>query len=486
MKSMSKLRGLISLKKKSHETDLEDVKEFMRVADIVTGFLESPITNDQIADALEYRRTSGISRVIGLLAISRLLNFSSSKHETFIVKSFVNSFKEGEKKLYYSNGLEGTDPKLLESVQKAFFIVFKSLQTDLISQHYAEFSYETYTHFSNVIEGLSCPLKNLDTHLLLDQPLSATLKVLLDWSKGSIKEKPQKRKLNTENLVTRFALLTEDAIPEGKAKILIEKREEQPSLYLTFDKGGKELPITDFIISEEEKLEYEDAVGEFTHNSIKKRIYIKRSEESPSLLYLTGLSEDFTPAYTLHTDLLEPINEEEKKKMNALKENLCKKSWNLYKQLLYSILGAWVESNQTQQLEVQNLFLRVIFPEISTDIKDQTVQNFNLKAFSTGEDWVGKSLVVDERPTNMQAWVQKFSLEKPPHWLQDIVQGYIANIDNLETGKVHAEFSLENQEKLKDSKNEAGEYDFFKFLENIKLSTTLPEQVKEYVQTNKL
>ena len=180
MKSMSRLRGLSSIKNKPNEGENEDIKEFLRVADLITAFLENPITITQITEALESRRTRAIARVIGFYSISKLLSYSSSKHQTFIVKSFGNALKNGENKLYYSSDLEGSDPKLLESVQKSFFIVYRNLQHDLISHHNSVFSYESFIHFSTVIESLSFPLKSIDTHMLIDQPLSATLKVLLD------------------------------------------------------------------------------------------------------------------------------------------------------------------------------------------------------------------------------------------------------------------------------------------------------------------
>lgn len=485
VQNVHKLKSLSNIRKKPAERDNEDTKEFIRVADLVTGFLENPITIDQITEAIESKRTRAIARVIGLLSISRILNFSSEGHETFIVRSFVNSFKDGEKKLYYTDGLEGTDPKLIESVQKAFFIAFRSLQKDLINYHNEEFSYETYSHFSQVIEGLSCPLKNLDTHVLLDQPLSSTLKVLLDWSKGSIREKPTIRTFVKENCITRFGLLTEDAVPEGKPKILIEKREEQPSLYLTFDKNGNEAPITEFIISEEQKEGFEDAVGEFTHNNIKKWIYIKRSDPNPLLKYLTDVSEDLVPKFSTYSEMLSPVNEEEKKKIASLKEGLCRKSWSLFKQLLFSVLGAWHESNQTQQLQVQDLFLKVLIPEIAGTFKDLDTLPLNLKFLSTGEEWLGKNLVFPDRPTHMQAWVSKFFEEKPPTQLKNFINNYIEYVDNLQTGETEVN-SLGIQEKISNYKNDAGLYDFFVYIDHLKESEELSNESKEYISNSPL
>ena len=484
VKSMSKLRGLASLKKQESESANEDIKEFVRVADLVTGFLENAIGIDAITAALEHRRVKAMARVIGLLSISKLLSYNSTKHNTLMVKTFTSAFKEADKKLHYDFGLEGTDPGLLACVQKAFFIVYRNLQQDLLSFHTAEFSYETYVHFSTVIDSLSAPLKSVDTHELLNQPIAASLKVLLDWSKGEIREKPIIRNFTTEKCITRFAVLPGDTIPEGKTKILLQKNEDQPSVYLTFEKGGNEKPITQFLLSEEQLAGLEEATGEFTHNDVKKWAYIVRSDPTAAGSFLTNLEEDFSTTFAKYDDLLEPINQEEKKRLEALRENLSRSAWNLYKQLLFSILGADLETSQSRQIKVQEVFLKVILPEISITIPGDSPHVFNLKTLSTGETWVGKNVIVPEKPTAMQSWLRHFSREKAPQEVKQMIQAYVEYVDNLKQGVVEAsEFEYPQFANCKD---ESGKYDFFKFIESIKTAQDVSEDIAEYLRSSKL
>ena len=484
VKSMSKLRGLSSLKKKESEAANEDIKEFVRVADLVTGFLENAIGIDAITAALELRRVKAMARVIGLLSISKLLSYASTNHNTLTVKTFTNAFKEAEKKMHYDFGLEGTDPKLLACVQKAFFIVFRSLQHDLLSYHTAEFSYETYVHFSTVIDSLSTPLKSIDTHELVNQPIAASLKVLLDWARGEIREKPIIRNFSTEKCITRFAVLPADTIPEGKTKILLQKNEDQPSVYLTFEKGGSEKPITQFLLSEVQLEGMEEATGEFTHNEVKKWAYVVRSDPTVEGSFLTNLEEDFSATFTKYDELLEPVNQEEKRRLDALRENLSRSAWNLYKQLLFSILGADLETSQSQQVKVQEVFLKVILPEISVAISGDSPHVFNLKSLSTGDTWVGKNIIIPEKPTAMQSWLRQFSSEKAPQEVKNMVQAYVEFVDNLKQGDAEAtEFEYPQFAHCKD---ELGRYSFCKFIESIKAAEDVPEEITEYIRSSKL
>ena len=486
MKSVTKLKALSAIKKKSGKPENEDNKEFARVSELVKQFLESPVTIEKIADALESRRIKAIARATGFLSISKIISFSKVKLETVIVKSFSDSMKKGEKKVHYSEGIQGVDPYLTVCVQRAFFSVIRSLQQEIITSGNTEHDFETYSHFSTTVEAMSFHLQGVDTHMLLDQPLSATLKVLLSWAKGDIKEKPLKGSFLKEKCITRFSLATADTIAEGKPKIVIEKREDQPSLCLSYDIGGNELPITGFEVVEEQKESGEDAVGEFMHNGTRKWIYIKREEPDLLYSYLTEVSEELVPKFQKYAELLGPINIEEKKKLTKLRESLARNSWNLYKQLLFAALGAWQGSNESQQLQVQEQFLKVIFSELSSVNTEGGKGQISLKLLSTGSPWVGKPLALRNKAvTKMEYWLSKFYQDNQNE-LAELVQGYIEAVDNLKEGRVAEVSSPQLQDLLVHCRNEAGEYDFFKYLESIKACENLPEDIAAYLSSSPL
>ena len=485
VKNVSKLKGLVSLKKSQAESQNEDTKEFSRVAELVTGFLEQQITLDKIVEALQVNRLKGVSRALGLLAISNLLTSSPEKLNTFLLNSFNRAFSKSEEKLHYSELLEGIDHNLTAVIQESYFKVFKNLTQSLVQFHYKEFDYQTYIHFLTVIEGLSIPLHSQDTHLLRNQPILAGLKVLLDWSKGLICQKPAVLKFQKENCITRFGVLEQAVVPESQGKVLIEKKEEQPSVYLVYDKGGDELPISEYKLCEEEtQIEgFEDAIGKFAFNGADRWILIKREEVNENGKFLTGVDNDLNPIFSSYGQLLGKPNQTQVDMLVKLKEKLSQKSWDLYKKIVFFLLGENENKNKAQNLEVQEALLKVILSELGkfSEESEFDKQNFSLKALSTGEEWVGKYNFSFNKPTLSENWLRKFASSGAPVELVVIIRSFFAHLDPLVTGTGQFELaSIEDQETLIPNLSSP---DFLAYIESISSQPDLPVHLQEYFKS---
>ena len=180
--------NLLLLKRKSHKPENEDVKEFMRIAELVKAFLESPVSIDKIDSALETMRLRAIARATGFIFAAKHLKHFTATDENILAKLFSDSMKKNESKQYYSEDLLGVDPSLRSSVQKAFFSIIRSLMHEIIACADLQHNSQTYSYVLTCLEALTCHVQAVDTHMLLDLPLSGTIKVLLDWSKGRMQE----------------------------------------------------------------------------------------------------------------------------------------------------------------------------------------------------------------------------------------------------------------------------------------------------------
>ena len=438
MKNVGKLKSLVSIKKAANEAPNEDNKEFSRVAELVTSFLEQQLTLDKVVESLQVNRVRALSRSVGLLAISDLLENSKSLN-TFMVSSFIREFSASELKKHYSEGLEGIDPSLMQIVQGSYFKVYCNLQRNLIRYHHKEFSYETFVHFLAVIEALSIPLHSPDTHMLLDQPLIATIKVLIDWATGRIKAKPLTRKFLKEKCITKLGKVTQELTSSHQENIVLETKEGQPSIHLVVDKGTDELPIIDFKLVDtlEENFEGEDAVSSFTFNESEKFILIKRGEIKEGGSYLTSIANDLVPTFTSYSQLLAPENPAEKEKIKKMRQKLCGKSWNLYKQIAFYVLGENEDRNRSQTLAVQDSVLNVIFSELEKyeNYKDLDSHLFSLNDLSTGGSWVGESRFSYEKLSSAEEWFMNHHDSAAPAELAALAQTYQEVIDPLLTGK---------------------------------------------------
>ena len=483
MKSSKILRKLTVIKKKSVKTENEDVKEFMRVSELVRSFLESSVSIDKISNALETIRIRAIARAAGFVFVAKNLKRFAITDENILIKLLSESLKKNEVKLHYGHGLQGVDPYLLASVQKAFFSIIRNLQQEIIPCADMEHNLETYSHILTNIETLSCHLHVTDTHMLLDLPLAGTIKVLLDWSKGNIKEITLRGAFSKKKCITSIVLTTADLIGEGKSKIIVvEKREDSPSLCLAYDISGDELPITSFEIKEDLNHEYGDLLGEFIQNGVTKWIYLKRNEPTPFFNYLTEISDELVPKYLSYADCLDPVDPNLKEKTKKLRQDLCCNSWKLYKQLFFTIVGSWQGTNENQHQQVQDLFLQAIFSEVS--MSNALADEINLKKLSAGTSWVGK--VMDTAPlTKMQQWLVEFRKDDQKEIAQ-LIDGYVHEVDDLKTGKVTEILTAETQQLLSNCKNQAGEYDFFKYLDSINTCKDLPDEISSYLEKSPL
>ena len=479
LKSAKKLNSLVSINKKSTKQPNEDLKEFYRVVELVKGFLETPASVEKITEALSSRRIKGIIRSLGYLSISKLISYSTTEHETFIVKAFSDSMKTSDSKLNYLDSIEAVDPLLMKSVQQGFFLVLKSIQEDIIAAANSEFNYELFSHFTSAIEALSWKFRGEDLHFLVNQPITALIRTLLKWAKGDIKQEAVKGKFNVEKCVTRVGVLTEEAVPEGKTKILIEKIEGQPSVYLVLDFGGAELPITKFVIETEPREDLEEAVPEFSHQGVNKKIYVYREEPGIFGEYLVGVGEDLVGKFEKYDKLLGEPNVEEIKKLNKLKEGLGKNSWNLFKQLVYTLVGAWHGSSETTHLKVQEKCLKVIFSELQPVVPVAQEPDFNVKDLLTGKNWLSSNKVLHSKPRcPMDVWLSVFT-QNPQIELAELINTYVAYIDPLGKGLTEVADSEDLESNSEAYRSESGQIDFFKFLAMIKSSVNESDELEK-------
>jgi hypothetical protein len=480
LKSAKKLTSLVSIKNKSTKAENDDLKEFSRVAELVKSFLENPAPVEQLVEALNKRRSRAIVRALGFLSISKLISYSSSEHETFIVKSFSESLTVEGEKLDYSDSISGVDPLLSKSVQTGFFLVIRSIQEDLISSSFCTFNYELFSHFITAIEALTWKYRGEDLHLFMSQPLTALLKTLLKWAKGDFQQEQLQGKFLVEKCVTRIGLLTEEAVPEGKTKILLEKVEGQPTTFLVLDFGGSELPITQFVITDEIREDLEEAVPEFQLGGIVKRVYVYRNEADPTKEYLTGINEDLTPKFEKYQTLLGQPDVEEIKRLAKNKENLMRNSWKLFKQMFYTLAGSWKGNHESNHLNVQDMFLKVLFSEMrsSFDLKEGNLDDFNVDELASGAVWINKGRILREFPkSEMEVWMESFANDSQIE-LAELLNTYRSYIDPLVIGSVSKPENELLAEQSNLYKGEDGKIQFTQFLSLVKETFTQDESLE--------
>lgn len=127
----SVLKNLLHITSNIEGSENEDVKEFLKVSELVKSFIESRCPISNLIDAIDNRRTRAIARTLGYLCLANLVNISG-KQETYLIRSFGDSLRHKGVKNHYFSGLEGVDPTLLSVVQKSFYQIFGLLQKELI------------------------------------------------------------------------------------------------------------------------------------------------------------------------------------------------------------------------------------------------------------------------------------------------------------------------------------------------------------------
>jgi len=498
VKTMSKLRGLLNISSKETESDNEDIKEFMKVSELVTGFLETQCPVEKLVELIEHRRTRAIARTIGYLSISNLINVST-KQETALIRTFADTLVTKEGKKHYWEGLEAVDPKLLTCVQKAFFGVYSLLQKDVVRSVSRPFTMSSFYHYLTVLDAMSSPLKSVDSHMILEMQFPSTLRILLSWAKGYLVSEVIEKPFQKEKCITGFCLLPEQEIPEDAEKIKLQPSEEN-GLCLQVLRGGKELPVSEFTVSSEVLPEYEDGVGAFNFNGQEVYIMLKRAKEEPGVSYLTGLSEELVPAYTSYNELIGDEPENMKEERMKLRQRLAKSSWAVVKLLMYSIVGTMAEVNEAKQILVQEVFLKVITQETQWNEALQKTDNrpLELDEISSGKNWLEKTQGSQEFKKNpMEEWLRRFNSQTENmemDVLKDIIKDYVEKADPAMKG-VLAERDVANLDQstigtlsqYEENKNSKGEYDFFRYLNVLRdLIGDFPLEVQEYVLNSNL
>lgn len=495
VETSKKLKGLVNIAKSDGATS-SDQEELMKIIDLVNGFLESQYAIEKVVEVIEGRRSKAIARTLGFLCLANLINFSA-KHETWLVRAFSTALKVKGQKEHYWKGLEGTDPFLLSCLQKAFFQVYGLLQKELIKSRARPFTITSYSHYISVLEAMSCPLRGVDAHMILELQFPSTLHILFSWAKGYLGEEVISKPFLKENCVTEFSLVNGGG---SECRLLLEAFEDKPSLYLQFEKGGNSQPVTDFMIIPQETMEgYDDAVGEFLIKGVAHRLFIKREAPKAKSSYLTSF-DGLNPILTKYEELLGEEKENDKKKRENLKLRLSKSAWALYKLIMYSIVGSWVEYNEQKKILVQEMFVRALFTELKWDEASNKVddKDINISEASSGELWLAKALVPKSLQKNaMVEWMRRFT--KETEHLDDLmikkgIQEYVEKVDPAMKGVLNeidiSYIDKESAQKLQqfdDNKNSKGQYDFFKYLQGLKrLGDELPYDVQNYMETSEL
>ena len=493
VESSKKLKGLVNISKSDNST-LSDQEELNRIIELVNSFLESPTAIEKIVEAIEKRRSKAIARTLGFLCLANLLNFSA-KHETWLVRAFSTALKVKGKKEHYWKGLEGSDPILLGCLQKAFFQVYGLLQKELIRSRAKPFTVVSYSHYISVIEAMSCPLRGVDAHMILELQFPSTLHILFSWAKGYLGEEVISRPFLKGNCITEFSLVSGAS---SENRLLLESFEDQPSLFIQFEKGGSSLPVSDFLIIPAEGCDIEAAL-EFNIKGVAHKLLIKRENPASKGSYLTSF-DGLNPIMTKYEDLLGEEKANDKVKREELKLRLSKSAWALYKLIMYSIVGAWAEYNEQKKTLVQELFVRILFTELkwedSSNKPDE--KDLNISEACSGELWLGKMIVPKSLQKNpMIEWMRMFSKEIEglgDLMIKGVISEYVEKVDpamkgilnEVDIGYIDQESALKLKE-FEDNKNSKGQYDFFKYLNGLKrLIYDFPFDVQDYVEASPL
>ncbi|CAG9334942.1 unnamed protein product [Blepharisma stoltei] len=497
--SSSKLKGLVQLSSKTSEPENEDIKEFHKVSDLVTKFLETSIPVELIIKLIEGRRGRAVTRSVGFQLISNMI--ASTDQSISLVKVFSDSLKvKGEKKHYWE-GLEGIDPKLLHIVKHSFYQLYSTLQKELTKPQTKTLQPTDIYYYLFLLEAMSSPFKGIDSHSILEQHFPTVLAQLLKWAKGFINLEELQRRFKKELCVTKLEIHPEAEIPEGTDKILLSESPEGAKVYLTFHKDQSLKALTDVVISTDQAKEgYEKIDGEFVESGDTKFVFVKRGEEKSGerCLLVSPSINDFK--YSNYDELFDADIDGEIKDRTELKAKLCRTSWSLFKQFFYSIAGSWVEPNETKKILVQDTFMQVLFNDLKYEKSLSALESESLevKKLVRGDDWIGKKVESKNLAKNpVHEWLNQFRHETEGFenfTLRNLINEYIEKVDPSMKGVLtqddleHIEQPiLETLQSHEENKNYKGQYDFFKFLGTLKdLSNEFPENVQNYLSSSVL
>ncbi|CAG9330089.1 unnamed protein product [Blepharisma stoltei] len=394
------------------ESHSEDVKGIKKISELIFSLFETPVSAEKIVDTIEKRRVKAIARALGLSSLGNSMNLSSRK-ETSLIRSFIDSLKQNNIKFHYWENVEGIDLSLLKCVQKSFYTIYGYLQKELLKSKTEVIERPLYSHYLTILDALCFPLKESDNLMIVEQQFPLIISLLLNWSKGYIGEEVDTKSFLLDQCITGFKILVEADISKDVDKILLEAREgEGQNLYLIIEHNGA-IPVVDFQIASEE-IEGYNNLGQFTRNGESKHIFIKKSEPSAKNQFLVSIQESLECEYKPYYDLLGDESEDEKKLRETLKDRLCRTVWAAYKLLVFSAAGNVSQINSVVKQTVQDLFLNSIFNELKWDqsLLELGYSGLKLSEVVSGQLWVNKMNTVKAFKKNpMQEWVRQFNKE---------------------------------------------------------------------------
>jgi hypothetical protein len=503
--SMSKLKLLLRLAGSSDKEEQGDeVKEFMRVARIVTDVLSSSIPSEDLAKTLNSRRNRALARSIGLCNIAQVFK-SDETAQAQVSQAFSEAFvdKEDSVKRHYSRKLEGVDAGLFDAVQSSFFFLYQLLlnkfntkrveQTDCTSQ-------ENTQSFLTTYDALAFPFETVDSHVLLDLNLVNPLRFLLSWAQGQGITETLTTKFNKERLITEIIVSEErqfDQSQEGFSLALINRIAEgdfedglgeHPRLCMTLKRNTAALPIVDFVISAEVPEGFED-LGNVNEVGEELKLSVRRSAESHK--YLVELKVvDYNPiklaaTYATADDLLVPDVSEKERESRAVRRSLLQKgAWDLYRLVFYSCAGN--PENQSGAAEakksrLQEAFIETVFEYLQWKPSQATnIEHLSLGSISSGKFWQSDNKVIRRAEgsliPNFISNLRKTVLAARSQYDAEMIDEFLSSIDRYFTmfdpsmkgvtkvDTLDIELVHEIGGELERLTNEDQEVDFFKYL----------------------
>jgi hypothetical protein len=511
--SMSRLKTLLKLTV-SHEKDdqNDEVKEFMRVARLVTEVLSSQVQADALTKSQAHRRDRALARSIGLCNLStafKSTNLPSAKEQLQlqVAQAFSDSFCNADKdvKQHYSSNLQGVDHDLFRAVQSAFFVLYQMLldrlnvtqvaQTDCTSEQVSQSILTTY-------EALAFPFEQVDSHVLLDLNLVNPLRFLLSWAQGEgIVETVPKRFLK-EKVITELTVHNEsefDQSKEGFSLHIINRLSEgdfddglgqHPKLCLGVHRGTLKDPVTDFVISQEPLEDYE-VIGNVNEMGGELKLSVHRSDKADRFLvglHVVGYNPiQLEGTYAVEADLLgADVSEEERDKRSKRREYMKKGAWALYRLLFYSCAGK-PESQTGGALESKKARLQEAFTELAFEYlqwkpsKSNNSSSLALGKVSSGQLWQDETEVILQRKGNMISGfvcsLRKSLEEVRSEDNTDLIDEFFAGIDRYFAAFDPSMKGLIPRDSLTEAQleqcgsdlleicDQAGQLDFFRFLD---------------------
>jgi hypothetical protein len=469
MKTMTLLKNLLSFKKaETQKEDNGELKEFQKVSNMVKEFLESPCPVEKLVQAIERRRTRALARTLGFNCLADMIGNSHS-FETSLVRAFSDSLRVKDVKRHFWEGLEGADPYLLQCVKRSFFSVFGFLQSEVAKGANKKVDWEFLHHYLAVIEAMSFPIKDIDSHVLLEFDTKVTVKTILSWAKGQYGEQDL-RTLNINEIVYGIQLIPESEIRDGDITVLVSSQEGTNRQFLRLKKGLEgALPIVDISFELEPQEGFEVLVPRTDLGNREISVQVKRAPFNPEASYLTGLTSELVPEYKKHTELLQDMKELEKQKFAELKLKLSQASWKLYKLVLVSTSSP-SPINEAKTVEILETLVSSTFEELDLSVEAGLNFSTSFAWLTSGSEWLG--LLKTDKVETVADLVERVEFSS----LEDSIVKKIIEIfkkfktPSIQTAKVGFEFPEE-------FKNTQGDLDLFKLLNAVKAN---PEALSDY------